>query len=84
MNIDLKFSFIKSPQVFVLHAKCNTGVILNKDFQIWQDKSESPLRIFNSLEEAINYFERSIRPLNEIECVIYDDHHQFIKYLSPI
>jgi hypothetical protein len=70
------------PQVTLVHAEFDAGIVLDLTFRRAQGRAKVFLT-FSSLEEASSYAQQLIDANSKFECVIYDHHGDGIKVFRP-
>lgn len=77
------FPIVNSSQIVLLRAHSSTGHVLDNNYQIAVNDTQTVFSIFETLEDALVYSQTLLKNRNDIEIVIYDWEKKVISFLRP-
>ena len=80
----MKFPTLKENEFTVLMANCETGIVLDVNFNIHQNNMENQevYSIFENIQQAKEFINRTSEEHDKIEFIIYDSKQEVIEFIK--
>jgi len=77
-----KFPELNEGEVALMMADRNTGIVLNEDFKYATDPSQKVYRIFDNIDDALEYAKVLIAEKKTVECYVYERGEKLLYFLD--
>lgn len=77
------FPNITDPQVAIMHIDAKTGDVLNTKYTIYTGE-EGLYLVLNTIDEAVAYIQKEVRPLRDVEAIVYNAAKDVVHYYNPL
>jgi hypothetical protein len=78
-----KFPTLTGDQVALMRADAETGILLDEDFNTFDDKSKGLYTVFATNDEAIKYIQQVVRKQRGTEAIVYSSETVVSHYYNP-
>lgn len=78
------FPHITDPQVALMHIDAKTGDVLDSKYMPFTASDQVLYVVFNTLDEALQYIQKQVRPLRDVEAIVYNSKKEVVHYFNPL
>ena len=78
------FPNITEPQVAIMHSDAKTGDVLCSKYLPFTDSDQQLYMVFESLDAALKYIQKEVRPLRNVEAIVYNHKKDVVHYFNPL
>lgn len=80
----MKFPTLKENEFTVLMANCETGIVLDVNFNIYQNNMENQevYSIFENIQQAKEFVNKISEEYDKIEFIIYNSKQEVVEFIK--
>lgn len=78
------FPSLKEGEVALMHTDVKTGDVLDSKYMPFVSSEQILYVVFDSLELALTYIQKEVRPLRDVEVLVYNANKDVVHYYNPI
>jgi len=79
-----EFPKLEGTQVAILHTDAKTGDVLDAKYMPYTEAGQKLYVVFNSLDEALTHIQKQVRPLGDVEVIVYNAAKETVHYYNPL
>ena len=79
-----EFPNLSEPQVAIMYTDAKTGDVLDSKYLPYTSSNQVLYVVFNSLEDALKYIQIEVRPLSDVEALVYNAKKDVVHYFNPL
>lgn len=78
------FPVLQPNEVTIMHTDAKTGDVLDNKYMPYTSSEQVLYVVFSSLDEALKYIQKEVRPLRDVEVLVYNATKDIVHYYNPI
>lgn len=78
------FPVLHNNEVAIMHTDAKTGDVLDSKYMPYTSSEQVLYVVFSSLDEAMKYIQKEVRPLRDVEVIVYNATKDVVHYYNPV